>query len=109
MAVASCPRQIRVLFQVQGRESIGQTAVAKLFVLLIRVQALEAAIRPDPREMIRVVRESIRQSFVVVLLQAIRRRILRMSGVQSIRILQGIEAVAGRRQRGAGPLQRFEL
>lgn len=83
--------------------------MAELFLLLTGVQALEATIRSDPREMIGRIGKSVWQGLLVVLLEAVRRRVLRMRRVRPIRVLQGVEAVARWRQRGAGPLEGLEL
>lgn len=110
VAIATCPGQLSVSFQVQRREPVGETTVAELLLLLLtRVQTLEATVRPDSGKVVHV-SKTIWQSLVVVLFEAIRRRVvLGMGGVRPIRILQRVEAVAGGRESGAGPLQRFEL
>lgn len=110
VAIATCPGQLSVSFQVQRREPVGETTVAELLLLLLtRVQTLEATVRPDSGKVVHV-SKTIRQSLVVVLFEAIRRRVvLGMGGVRPIRILQRVEAVAGGRESGAGPLQRLEL
>lgn len=110
VAIATCPGQLSVSFQVQRREPVGETTVAELLLLLLtRVQTLEATVRPDSGKVVHV-SKTIWQSLVVVLFEAIRRRVvLGMGGVRPIRILQRVEAVAGGRESGAGPLQRLEL
>lgn len=102
--IATCSRRVvRVSFQVQRCEPIGEITMAKILLLLTRVQALEATVRPDPGEVVHGVPETVWQDLVVVLLETIRRRVLRVRGVRSIRILQRVEAVTGRRQCGTGP------
>lgn len=110
VAVATRPAgQLRVSFQVQRRESIGEATVAELLLLLLtRVQTLEATVRPDSGKVVHV-SKTIWQSLVVVLFEAIRRRVPGMGGVRPVRILQRVEAVARRGESGAGPLQRLEL
>lgn len=109
VVVAACPGQLRVSFQVQRREAIGETTVAELLLLLLtRVQTLEATVRPDSGKVVHV-SKTIWQSLVVVLFEAIRRRVPGMGGVRPVRILQRVEAVARGREGGAGPLQRLEL
>lgn len=110
VAIATCPGQLSVSFQVQRREPVGETTVAELLLLLLtRVQTLEATVRPDSGKVVHV-SKTIWQSLVVVLFEAIRRRVvLGMGGVRPIRILQRVEAVARGRESGAGPLQRLEL
>lgn len=110
VAIATCPGQLSVSFQVQRREPVGETTVAELLLLLLtRVQTLEATVRPDSGKVVHV-SKTIWQSLVVVLFEAIRRRVvLGMGGVRPIRILQRVKAVAGGRESGAGPLQRLEL
>lgn len=110
VAVATRPAgQFRVSFQVQRRESIGEATVAELLLLLLtRVQTLEATVRPDSGKVVHV-SKTIWQSLVVVLFEAIRRRVPGMGGVRPVRILQRVEAVARRGESGAGPLQRLEL
>lgn len=110
VAIATCPGQLSVSFQVQRREPVDETTVAELLLLLLtRVQTLEATVRPDSGKVVHV-SKTIWQSLVVVLFEAIRRRVvLGMGGVRPIRILQRVEAVAGGRESGAGPLQRLEL
>lgn len=110
VAVATRPAgQLRVSFQVQRRESIGEATVAELLLLLLtRVQTLEATVRPDSGKVVHV-SKTIWQSLVVVLFEAIRRRVPGMGGVRPVRIFQRVEAVARRGESGAGPLQRLEL
>lgn len=110
VAVATRPAgQLRVSFQVQRRESIGEATVAELLLLLLtRVQTLEATVRPDSGKVVHV-SKTIWQSLVVVLFEAIRRRVPGMGGVRPVRIFQRVEAVARRGEGGAGPLQRLEL
>lgn len=88
VAVATRPGQLRVSFQVQRRESIGEATVAELLLLLLtRVQTLEATVRPDSGKVVHV-SKTIWQSLVVVLFEAIRRRVPGMGGVRPVRILQ---------------------
>lgn len=72
MAISLRPRQVRVVFQVQRRETIGQAMMTELVLLLTGVQALEAAVGPNLQEMVRGVSETIRQHLVVILLEAVR-------------------------------------
>lgn len=65
-------RQISTSLQIQGREAVRHGRLTEAFVLLTRVQALEAAVRPDSRKMIdHSAGESVRQQSVVILLQTV--------------------------------------
>lgn len=55
-------REISTSFQIQRRKTIRRSHLTEAFVLLTSVQALEAAVRSDPRKMIdHGVGETVRQ------------------------------------------------